>query len=227
MRRLSNVRFRAVSPLFAALTIALAFLASTALAQNPGFGAGAVGPGSRPSDDSTAIRPGGTRPGAVREGTPLPSQRYYSGAQFIEDGDFVEATMFYREEVKHRDKQLVVQEYLDCICYYAMLGETSYQSGMLEAALDYYKSALVIALTFPKWLQRVTPVAAVTTRPKMTAPWGTSARPYPVAEFPTSCVLTTGDIITQDRLKQGGIMKDPQNQRIDPVEIMRCVALCI
>ncbi len=165
-------------------------------------------------------------PRPPREHRPIPSERYYEGFELIESGNFPEAIKFYQTELK-RAERIGTAQWIDSICYYTMLGETYYQAGMLVDALDNYKAALTLSLEFPNWLARVSLTSPVGSASKSPAPWGTGSRACPLVVFPKNAVITTGDTLTEERLKQGGIISQPESRPIDAAEILRCVALSV
>lgn len=157
---------------------------------------------------------------------PIPSPRYYDGVRFIEAGDFTGAVQFYRGELKNAVR-IGPELWIDSICYYAMIGEACYQAGDLNEALVNYNSAMTIAMAYPNWIGRVTFTTGVTQAPKGPAPWGPSRRRTPLGVFPDKATIIIGDKITEERLKQGGLITEQKAIPIDPIEILRCTALCI
>ena len=85
------------------------------------------GPGSPP------VRTGSRSAGRA-DIRPIPSDRYYRGVKLIEEGDFTKAALFYQEELRDAVR-IGTDQWLDSLCYYAMLGEACYQAGELDDAL--------------------------------------------------------------------------------------------
>lgn len=175
------------------------------------------GPGSPP------VRTGSRSAGRA-DIRPIPSDRYYRGVKLIEEGDFTKAALFYQEELRDAVR-LGTDQWLDSLCYYAMLGEACYQAGELDDALKNYNAALALALQYPKWLSRVTYASGVSTVAKPASPWGASRRVVPLGVFPPKATIVVGDKITQDRLKKGGAMMEQRAVSIDAAEIIRCTML--
>ena len=100
-------------------------------------------------------------------------------------------------------------------------------SGDLNEALVNYNAALSIAMAYPNWMARVTFLGGVSTAPKPPAPWGASRRVVPIGVFPSKATIIIGDKITEERLKQGGMLTEQKAIPIDPIEILRCIALSI
>lgn len=155
----------------------------------------------------------------------IPSERYYRGVELIEAGRFSEAANFYNTELRGAMK-LGTNLWIDSICYYAMLGETYYQSGNFDEALKNYNAALTVALAFPNWQSRVTYTSGVSSRPKGVSPWGASRRNCPVGVFPNKATIVVGEGESQAS-RQLGLVMEQHALPIDPVEILRCVALSI
>ena len=166
----------------------------------------------------------GSRSAGRADIRPIPSDRYYRGVKLIEEGDFTKAALFYQEELRDAVR-LGTDQWLDSLCYYAMLGEACYQAGELDEALKNFNAALALALQYPKWLSRVTYASGVSTAAKPASPWGASRRVVPLGVFPPKATIVVGDKITQDRLKQGGAMMEQRAVSIDAAEIIRCTML--
>lgn len=175
------------------------------------------GPGSPP------VRTGSRSAGRA-DIRPIPSDRYYRGVKLLEEGDFTKAALFYQEELRDAVR-IGTDQWLDSLCYYAMLGEACYQAGELDDALKNYNAALALALQYPKWLSRVTYASGVSTTAKPASPWGASRRVVPLGVFPPKATIVVGDKITQDRLKKGGAMMEQRAVSIDAAEIIRCTML--
>ena len=166
----------------------------------------------------------GSREAGRADVRPIPSDRYYRGVKLIEEGDFSKAALFYQEELRDAVR-IGTDQWLDSLCYYAMLGEAYYQAGELDEALKNFNAALALALQYPKWLSRVTYASGVSTIAKPESPWGASRRVVPLGVFPPKATIVVGDKITQDRLKQGGAMMEQRAVSIDAAEIIRCTML--
>ncbi|MBP3557554.1 MAG: tetratricopeptide repeat protein, partial [Thermoguttaceae bacterium] len=166
----------------------------------------------------------GSRSAGRADIRPIPSDRYYRGVKLIEEGDFTKAALFYQEELRDAVR-IGTDQWLDSLCYYAMLGEACYQAGELDDALKNFNAALALSLQYPKWLSRVTYASGVSTVAKPASPWGASRRVVPLGVFPPKATIVVGDKITQDRLKKGGAMMEQRAVTIDAAEIIRCTML--
>ncbi len=209
-------RFRSTARRFATSTALLSAFLSTLAAASDAFA-------QRPSRSTPPPRSESRAPGRA-EIPPIPSERYYRGVKLIEEGDFTKAALFYQAELQSAVR-LGTDQWLDSICYYAMLGETLYQAGELDDALKNFNAALAISLQYPKWLSRVTYATGVSTVPKQASPWGASRRAVPLGVFPSKATIVTGDKITEERVKQGGAIMEQRASSIDAAEIIRCAML--
>ena len=194
-----------------ALCVALAFfaLASGVATAQPG----PIGPGGPP------------RPRPRGEVKRIPSERYYAGAAFIESGQFSNAVRFYNAELKDATR-IGPSLWIDSICYYAMLGETYFQSGDYDSALKNFNAGLTIAMAFPNWMAKVTYAGGVAGSEKGATPWGVSRRVAPLGVFPSKATIIIGEGETQAS-RQLGIVAEQHAMAIDPIEILRCIALSI
>ncbi|MBR4834996.1 MAG: tetratricopeptide repeat protein, partial [Thermoguttaceae bacterium] len=206
----STVRRFATSAALLSTLVATLAVASDAFAQGP----------PRPKQPTQI----GGRPAGRADVRPIPSDRYYRGVRHIEEGDFAKAALFYQEELQNAVR-IGTDQWLDSLCYYAMLGESLYQAGELDEALKNFNAALALSLQYPKWLSRVTYASGVSTVPKSASPWGASRRVVPLGVFPPKATIVVGDKITQDRLKKGGAMMEQRAVSIDAAEIIRCTML--
>ena len=201
----------------------LSFVAIFALFAAASADAFAQTPPPRRGPGSPPVRTGSREAGRA-DIRPIPSDRYYRGVKLIEEGDFTKAALFYQEELRDAVR-LGTDQWLDSLCYYAMLGEACYQAGELDEALKNFNAALALALQYPKWLSRVTYASGVSTVAKPASPWGASRRVVPLGVFPPKATIVVGDKITQDRLKKGGAMMEQRAVSIDAAEIIRCTML--
>ncbi len=168
----------------------------------------------------------GPGPGLKRdEIRAIPTERYYLGEKMIQTGDFARAAKFYENELRGAFK-IGGNLWIDSICYYAMLGETYYQAGSLDVALKNYNAALSIAIAYPKWMSKVTYTSGVTPGTKSVTPWGTSKRNVPLGAFPRKATIVVGEEASEAH-QQLGISAQQHAMQIDPVEILRCIALSI
>lgn len=157
---------------------------------------------------------------------PIPSDGYYAACKALGDGVPEAAAAILKEELSLATKVGPVR-WLDSICYYAMYGETLYTLGDPAGALTAYESAIDLYLQNKDWLGRVNYAFSPTSKGKSAAPWGTGERLVPVGVFPVEATIVTGDVITKQRLQQGGMIANQEMRRIDPIAILHSMALAV
>lgn len=162
----------------------------------------------------------------AQHGSAIPSPSYYACYTMMQRGDFSSAARLCREELG-RGTKVGQQRWIDSICYYTMLGESQYIAGDPGSALESFDAALDIYANNIDWIARVTYPTDLETADAAVPPWGSGARNLPTGVFPRNAMIQIGDPITEERLKQGGMMKNPEMHKIDPEEILRCTALAL
>ncbi|MBQ3387967.1 MAG: tetratricopeptide repeat protein [Thermoguttaceae bacterium] len=162
----------------------------------------------------------------AQRGASIPAATHYKTVQLLQEGRFAEAAQFCRDELAGATK-IGQQRWIDSICYYAVLGEAAYITGDLSAALESFESAIDIYLSTPDWIARVEYPTGTRHSEGTAPPWGAGTRNLPLGLFPNDAMIRIGDPITDERIKQGGMLKNPELRRIDPVEILRCTALAV
>lgn len=157
---------------------------------------------------------------------PIPREHYYRGCSYLEQGNIAGALQHYQSDLKNATK-IGTMRWIDSICYQAMIGETFYISGRTEEALAAFDEAISLYLQYPKWLSRVTYPTGITTIPRPDVPWGPGRRTSPIGVFPLDATIVIGDVLTKERINQGGMIRQQEMLRIDPMEILRCMSLAI
>ena len=157
----------------------------------------------------------------------IPSDAHYVGCRMIEQGQIATAQKLFQEELTSAMRVGPVR-WIDSICYYVMYGETLYLTGDFRGALAAYESAIDLYMENAQWLARVSYATGLTSAPRRPTPWGVGRREIAaVAVFPKNATISTGDPITEERLRQGGLMASPELRSIDPLEVIRCTAVAI
>jgi len=121
-------------------------------------------------------------------------------------------------------------QWIDSVCFHAMLGETYYQQGANAAALEQFDYACSLFLSYSDWLKRVKfqqPPRADAARGRLAAPWGRSSRQVVYAALPDTMLITHGRLDNSHLAEQGGVVQAPQLWKVNVVEIVRCTALAI
>ena len=161
-----------------------------------------------------------------QRGSSIPSASHYKSVQLAAQGNFAAAADLCRDELGSATK-IGQQRWIDSICYYAMLGECEFVTGNADEALDAFESAIDIYMSSPDWIARVEYPTGTRHGEGPVPPWGAGARNLPLGIFPNDAMIRLGDPITDERIKQGGMLKSPELRKIDPTEILRCTALAL
>ncbi|MDR1493110.1 MAG: CHAT domain-containing protein [Planctomycetaceae bacterium] len=101
------------------------------------------------------------------------SEKYFSARPVFNRGDYIEALQIYGDEVRQAE-QNGRKNWVDSICYFAMIGECHYQMGENGAALACFNLALQAFsqnISWLNWLHFETS-ASVRKKNKTATPWG-------------------------------------------------------
>ncbi|HIQ22499.1 MAG TPA: CHAT domain-containing protein [Planctomycetes bacterium] len=146
---------------------------------------------------------------------------------FFYQGEYRDALRQFQQEWRGAVKN-VQTRWIDSICYHTLIGECYYEMGRLDEALEHYTAALRLYRRFSDWMIRVQfPPAIRPSGTRIHIPWGVSSRRTRVGYYPESMLIGQGQILTKERLLQGGPIAPPVLFPIDPQEIVRCTALAI
>ena len=169
------------------------------------------------------------RPCQAQQNTTIPGIGYYSSIEEIYAGNYKRAAKDFASEV--RTPVRVGQSFwIDSICYRTMLGETYYQMGDHERALQEFNAACDLFLSYPRWLLKVNFRQSPRPDPspnRRLAPWGRSNRQPTYGTLPDTMLISQGEMITEQRARQGGAIQPLQMWRINVIEVIRTTALAI
>ena len=154
------------------------------------------------------------------QGDSIPSLAYYAAFHDFHEGEYVDALDEFGRERRSGVRT-------DSICYHTMMGECYYHMGELGQALDAYNSAVRIYLASPRWLERVQFSPNIAPAGQAVAPWGPSSQAGQLGKFNESENVGQGQFITEQRLREGGVMQLPSLIPVHVKEIVRCTALAI
>lgn len=168
-----------------------------------------------------------TARGQIRQS--IPPRSYFFAIDALYRGEYHKAERAFRSELRGAIKT-TQSRWIDSICYYAMLGETYFLQGRNAEALEQFNNAAKLYLAFPQWMLRVDypNIVADSNRTRREAPpWGRSQRNARLGRFPDTMTIQQGQLVTEERLAQGGVITTPQLWPINVTEIVRCTALAI
>ena len=158
-----------------------------------------------------------------------PGPEYYVAIEQLFAGEYRDAERGFAEALRGARKT-VNARWMDSICYHAMLGETYFQSGRLDLALDQFTLACTLHLQYPQWLLRVNfnseprPDAS---RARLPIPWGASRRQATLGVLPDSMLVSIGTIDTSQQVQRGGVVTQAQFWPLNVVEVLRATALAV
>lgn len=168
-------------------------------------------------------------PAAQAQNTAIPDVRYYAAVEELYRGDYQRAAREFLAQLR-TPVQIGQARWIDSICYHAMLGETYFQMGDNRRALQEFDAACELFLVYPRWLvsvdfrQNPRPDANPARR---IAPWGRSGRQVTYGAFPESMLISQGELVTEQRLRQGGPIQTLQMWRVNAIEVLRTMALAM
>ncbi|MGI9456847.1 MAG: hypothetical protein ACR2NU_09805, partial [Aeoliella sp.] len=159
----------------------------------------------------------------------IPDVGYFAAIEELYRGEYQRAVRSFSGEV-NTPVRIGQNFWVDSICYRAMRGETYYQMGETRRALDEFDAACELFLTYPRWLLTVSFRQDPRPDPnpaRRFSPWGRSGRQVTYGIFPDTMLVSQGELITEQRLRQGGPIQALQMWRLNVIEVMRTTALAI
>ncbi len=164
----------------------------------------------------------------------LPSPEFFLFSMpLLQNGDFVKALEAFNNDLRRAFKVPTADGqqflWLDSICYWTMLGETHYQMGRYDEAVQAFSHAVQIYLNNSDWLKNVTFVGAPTTKPRVPMPWGVSTRKGEIGIFSQCGFQILQESVNILNLGNRGtaISQEKQLTTIHAGEIIRCLGHAI
>ncbi|WP_425396091.1 CHAT domain-containing protein [Aeoliella sp.] len=166
--------------------------------------------------------------GAVAQDRSEPGQSYFGSVEELYRAEHRDALRGFRNEVRGGIR-VGLTRWVDSICYRAMLGETLYQMGQPREALAEFDAACELFLTYPRWMLsvRFQDPRQDNNPQRRISPWGASTRRPTYGNFTDTMLVTQGEFLTENRVRQGGALQSPQFWRINVSEVVRATALAI
>lgn len=160
-----------------------------------------------------------------------PSITYFAHFSLYYDGDYIDAAKAFQSDSRGAVRTGTMR-WIDSICYATMMGESYYQMGMLDKALECYNDALQIYVMFPDWMLRMNFTASLRAdniTARKTVPWGATKRQSQIGHFPTSVLMSQGKSQAENEqaFKQGGVIQQAILYPVNPQEIVRCTVLAM
>ena len=166
---------------------------------------------------------------AVAQDSAIPDAGYFASVELVYRGDYQRAERSFTRQWQGA-VQTAQARWIDSICFRAMWGETFYQRGQYERALQQYNQACELALAYPNWLMRVEfrqPPRRDTNPNRLIAPWGRPTRAVTYGALPETMLIGQGRINNNAQAQRGGVIQQAQFWRVRVTEILRCTALAI
>ncbi len=163
----------------------------------------------------------------------VPSVAYFHAIERLYKGDYRDAERTFGRELRSGAIKIgVAQRWIDSIAYHAMLGETYYQQGRLDVALQQFDQACTMFLQYPTWMirvqfQREPQVDA--NRLRQVLPWGKSGRQFTLGRFSTQELIRITEVAEQ-AIRQGatrGYQVTTPLRKLNVIEIVRATSLAI
>lgn len=159
----------------------------------------------------------------------LPHPDYYAACDVLRDGRTVDANAAFRTLLRPLNVDPETRS-LDAIPLLTMLGESYYQMGELESALEHLDGALTVSLRANTWYRHLsTPLA----NPDKNQPsfkgvgWWTSNRKSQLQPMARQWPVSVGEKSIIIRMPNGQAMASGTAVTLDAIEILRCQAWAI
>ena len=162
----------------------------------------------------------------------VPHASYYIAVEEYYSGAYRQAERDIRREHGVRIGQT---NWIDAICYHAMLGEVLYHQGRNAEALAEFDQACQVLLAYPNWLLQVKFQSTIgaglrpdPNRSRRVPPWGQSSRTFVIGQFADTEQVLVGDL-DAGRIAATGRRRAQRRciWRVNVVEVMRTTALAI
>ncbi|WP_443217271.1 hypothetical protein [Rhodopirellula sp. P2] len=164
--------------------------------------------------------------GAAGSGNQYPPQNYYTGLKIYRDGDMKNAVNAF-ESALRSSRTDVNGKWIDAIPVHAMLAECYWHLGHLPLCRTHLDAGMQITVRNRGWLGAIDWTSlnqGNAIRAGATNLWP-EANAVRLAPIPDGLMLQSGEVITEQRLQQGGRIESQNLKRVDAVEIMRSIAL--
>ncbi|MEX0641749.1 MAG: hypothetical protein WD468_03560 [Pirellulales bacterium] len=167
-------------------------------------------------------------PARAQFGESIPGPEYYAALDAFYMGEYRDAERVLRRET-NRGVNSVQGQWIDSVCYHAMLGEVLYQQGRNPEALAEFDQACQLLSAYSNWLLRVNPdpIRPANVTARRVTPWGQSQRQFAPGDVPQMMQIAIGRLDNSQALTQGGIVLQPQYWRINAAEVVRTSALAL
>jgi hypothetical protein len=161
----------------------------------------------------------------------VPHASYYIAVEEFYSGAYRQAE---RDIRRKRGVRIGQTNWIDSICFHAILGEVLYQQGRNAEALAEFDQACQVFLAYPNWLLQVKYQSTIgaglrpdPNRSRRVPSWGQSSRTFVIGQFADTEQVLSGDLDAGRVAQQGGVVRVPMYWRVNVVEVLRTTALAI
>ena len=162
------------------------------------------------------------QPALAQSISEAPRAEYYLAREMFEAGRLADASEGFKLTLS-RSMQIREQPWIDSIPPLVMLGEAYFQSGKVAQAMEQFDAALMIALSYPDWLDQVAlPTEVVPFESKLKGiNWFTLSRAAQMSAPPEPGQL---QVNAAGPAAAGQPMAI--STRVDSAEVLRAMGLC-
>lgn len=154
-----------------------------------------------------------------------PMMTYYQALQAYRDGD-IETAMRGFEMAERGTRTDPSGKWIDAIPMRVMVAECYWHLGHLPACRANLDAATGIAIRSRGWINSID-FSALNTAAQIATPanlWP-EVSAVQILPVPSKLPMHTGQVVTEQTLRVGGVIQPPNIKSIDAVEIMRCLAI--
>ncbi len=156
----------------------------------------------------------------------LPGAEYDWGISLLRDGKHADAAKQFESELRGGMK-IATERWIDAIAYAAMLGETQYQMGQLNAALESFNTAIRLSIQHANWPTKVSNIPNPGMFTLKAVPWGDSSPNRSLMHAPDKFSILFGDLYHGNKYRTGGVAMAPSMKSIRAVKIFNGTMLAI
>ena len=160
-------------------------------------------------------------PAAAQVGRAYPGQMYATAVEELYEGDYDLAERFLRREVRGAVR-VGASRWVDSICFGAMLGETLYQRGQLDQALEQFDGVIDLLLDNPAWLSQINfqqPLREDIAIGRRVPPWARPTRQVVYADVPQTFLYQAGRLNNSAAAQTGGVVQAAQFWKLNAEEV--------
>lgn len=159
----------------------------------------------------------------------MPGPSYFAALDELHRAQYRQALRGMQSELNSAVRT-VQTRWIDSICYHAMLGETLYQVGDNQAAMEQLDRSILLFLDNSGWLNSITFQLGPqpdTNRARRLPAWARPQLPTTYGNLPSSFLVGIGQIDNSAVTQNGGVVRQAQFWKLDAQEVARTIAWAI